>query len=40
MCISFEIPRHIEQENRSDGLDMNHRVKEAYLVNLYRAGTD
>jgi Uncharacterised protein family (UPF0175) len=36
MNISFEIPSEIEQELRSDGLDMNRAAKEAYLVNLYR----
>lgn len=36
MSISFEIPRDIEQELRSGGLDMNQGAKEAYLVNLYR----
>ena len=36
MNISFEIPRDIEQELRSDGVDMNRAAKEAYLVDLYR----
>jgi predicted HTH domain antitoxin len=36
MTISFEIPQDIEQELRTNGLDMNREAKEAYLVNLYR----
>ncbi len=36
MTISFEIPDEIEQEGRTDGLDMNREAREAYLVNLYR----
>jgi predicted HTH domain antitoxin len=36
MNISFEIPRDIEQELRSDGLDVSREAKEAYLVSLYR----
>ncbi len=36
MSISFEIPQDIEQELRTNGLDMNREAKEAYLVNLYR----
>jgi len=36
MNISFEIPQDIEQELRTNGLDMNREAKEAYLVDLYR----
>ena len=36
MNISFEIPQGIEQELRTNGLDMNREAKEAYLVELYR----
>ena len=36
MTITFEIPQDIEQELRTNGLDMNREAKEAYLVELYR----
>ena len=36
MIISFEIPQEIEEELRTNGVDMNRQAKEAYLVNLYR----
>lgn len=36
MNISFEIPPGIEQALRTNGRDMNHEAKEAYLVDLYR----
>ena len=36
MNVSFEIPQDIEQEIRTNGLDMNREAKEAYLVELYR----
>jgi predicted HTH domain antitoxin len=36
MNIRFEISQDIEQELRTNGLDMNQEAKEAYLVNLYR----
>ncbi len=36
MNISFEIPQDIEQELRTNGLDLNREAKEACLVNLYR----
>jgi predicted HTH domain antitoxin len=36
MKISFEIPREIEQEFRTGGLDLNQEAKEACLVGLYR----
>ena len=36
MNISFEIPQDIEQELRTNGLEMNREAKEAYLINLYR----
>lgn len=36
MSISFDIPQDIEQEIRTDGVDLSHEAKEAYLVELYR----
>ena len=36
MIISFEIPAEIEREISSDGTNMNHDAKEAYLVDLYQ----
>ncbi len=36
MNISFEIPQDIEQELRTNGLDLNQEAKEACLVELYR----
>ena len=36
MSISFEIPRDIEQDLRTNGLDLNREAKEVYLVDLYR----
>lgn len=36
MSISFEIPQDIEQELRTNGLDLNREAKEVYLVDLYR----
>jgi len=36
MNISFEIPQDIEQEFRTNGLDLNQEAKEACLVELYR----
>ena len=35
--ISFEIPPDIEQEVRTDGLDMNREAREAYLVKLLQS---
>ena len=36
MNISYEIPQDIEQELRTNGLDVNGEAKEAYLIDLYR----
>jgi predicted HTH domain antitoxin len=36
MTISFELPRNIEQELRTNGADLNREAKEAYVVELYR----
>ena len=36
MTISFEIRQEIEQELRTNGLDLNQQAKEACLVGLYR----
>jgi predicted HTH domain antitoxin len=36
MTISFELPQDIEQELRTNGLDLNQEAKEACLVELYR----
>ncbi len=36
MSISFEIPQDIEQELRTNGLDVNREAKEACLIDLYR----
>ena len=36
MSISFEIPEDIEQELRTNGLDLNREAKEVYLIDLYR----
>lgn len=36
MTITFELPRDLEQEVRSRGLDLNREAKEAYLIDLYR----
>jgi predicted HTH domain antitoxin len=36
MTITFELPRDLEHEVRSKGLDLNREAKEAYLIDLYR----
>jgi Uncharacterised protein family (UPF0175) len=36
MNISFEIPHDIEQQIRTNGLDVNGKAREAFLVELYR----
>jgi hypothetical protein len=36
MIISFELPRDLEREVRTNGLDLNREAKEAYLIDLYR----
>ena len=36
MIITFEIPREIEQQIRTDGKDLDREAREAYLVELYR----
>ncbi len=36
MNIKFEIPRDIEQQLRTGGVDPNREAKEAYLVESYR----
>jgi predicted HTH domain antitoxin len=36
MTISFEIPKAMEQQIRTNGVDLNHEAKVVYLVDLYR----
>ena len=36
MNISFEIPREIEQQIRTEGADLNRKAKEVYLMEQYR----
>jgi len=36
MTISFELPRDIEQQIRTNGRDLNDRAREAFLVEMYR----
>jgi hypothetical protein len=36
MTNSFELPRDLEQEVRTNGLDLNREAKEANLIDLYR----
>ena len=36
MTISFEIPREIEQQIRTDGVDLDRDAKEVYLMEQYR----
>jgi predicted HTH domain antitoxin len=36
MTISFEISQAIEQQIRTNGVDVNREAKVAYLVELYR----
>ena len=36
MTIRFEIPQAMEQQIRTDGVDLNREAKVAYLVDLYR----
>ncbi len=36
MTISFELPHDIEQQLRTNGGDLNHKAREAFLVELYR----
>ncbi len=36
MTISFELPQDIEQQIRTNGVDLNGKAREAFLVDLYR----
>ncbi len=36
MTISFEIPHDIERQIRSKDADLNHKAREAFLVELFR----
>jgi Uncharacterised protein family (UPF0175) len=36
MAISFEIPQEIEQQIRTDGVDLGRDAKEVYLMEQYR----
>ncbi len=36
MTISFEIPHEIEQQIRTDAVDLNRDAKEVYLMEQYR----
>jgi predicted HTH domain antitoxin len=36
MNISFEIPQDIEEELRTDGLDLNQEAREVYRIDVYR----
>jgi predicted HTH domain antitoxin len=36
MTISFEIPQDIEQQVRTNGVDLEREVREMYLIELYR----
>jgi Uncharacterised protein family (UPF0175) len=36
MTISFEIPQEIEQQIRTDGVDLDRDAKEVYLMEQYR----
>ena len=36
MTITFELPRDLELEVQSKGLDLNNEAKVAFLIDLYR----
>ena len=36
MTISFEMPRDIEPQLRTDGVDLSRQAKEVYLMEQYR----
>ena len=36
MTITFELPRDLELEVRTTGLDLNSEAKAAFLIDLYR----
>jgi hypothetical protein len=36
MTVSFEIPQDIEQQLRTEGVDLNREAKEVYLMEQYR----
>ena len=36
MTISFEIPQELEQQIRTDGVDLDRDAKEVYLMEQYR----
>jgi hypothetical protein len=36
MTISFELPQDIEQQIRTNGVDLDREARELYLVELYR----
>ncbi len=36
MSISFEIPHDLEQQLRTEGMDLSHEAREAFLLGLYR----
>ena len=36
MTISFELPQDIEQQIRTEGVDLNREAKEVYLMEQYR----
>ena len=36
MTISFDIPQEIEQQIRTDGVDLDRDAKEVYLMEQYR----
>ena len=38
MTISFDIPRELEQQIRTDGIDLDRDAKEVYLMEQYRQG--
>ena len=36
MTISFDLPQDIEQQIRTNGVDLDREARELYLVDLYR----
>ncbi len=36
MTISFELPSEIEQQIRTNGVDLDREARELYLIELYR----
>jgi hypothetical protein len=39
MSICFDLPPEIEKQIRTNGVDLEHKAREAFLVELYREHT-